>query len=212
MMSIFSRFSLFLVTLFWAGSVVAMPITNGNFEAGLDGWYDASGNGSVSSVDGHALLSTGPGSDFQSAVLVQGDDGWFSFENPVVLPEDTLSINFDAWIYSIKEDSMETGDSVFSDSFSLSVYDSDDYSLDQYFEDIPLDWSQQQYSYDISGLAGRSVAFSFELIDWNDGFDLSVGLDNIFFDTKGAVMVSEPSSLVLIALGVFALLRVRARQ
>lgn len=211
MKNTFAQILLFVLTLLWTGLVASMPITNGDFEAGLNGWSDASGNGSASSFDGHALLSAGQGADPYSAILAQGDDGWFSFDNPVVLPEDTLSINFDAWIHRLETDPTETGGSLFGDWFSLAVYDAEDFSFDRYFEDVALNWSQEQYSFDISGLAGRSVALSFELVDENDGFDLSIGLDNIFIGTQGVINVSEPSSLILIALGLLALMRARAR-
>lgn len=205
------RCCLLLVALCGAHSVSAMPITNGNFDAGLDGWADASGNGSVSAQDGHAVLSTGPGDDLYSSILVQGDDGWFSFEDPLLLPDDTLSINFDAWLYGMDEDPTETGGSFYDDSFSLAVYDASDSMNDRYFLDIPFDSAVNQFTYDISDLSGRSVAFSFELTDENDGWDLSLGLDNIFLGTTGGVEVAEPSSLVLMILGALALAGIRFR-
>lgn len=188
----------------WAS---ASPIlSNGDFSEGLDSWEISSGTGEEKAQEDGALLSTGQGADFFSISLVQGDNGLFLFDNPVPLPEETLSLNFDARLYSRSVDSSETGAARFDDSFSVSVYDSVDSLRDERFLDIPLAESVEHHSYDISALAGRNVAFSFDLIDEDDGFNTSVWLDNVFVELDQTdVTVDEPSSIALLICALLAL-------
>jgi hypothetical protein len=64
---------------------------------------------------------------------------------------------------------------------------------------------QQTFSLDISSLIGRSVAFSFEVNDEDDGFNSTFALDNV--QLTSLVMVPEPSTLLLFLIAVGALTR-----
>lgn len=182
--------------------VNASSLVNGDFSAGGSLWIDASTSGAVSFSNGQAILQTGNNIDPFSAVMVQGDDGFFSFSNPISLAGTINWLLFDVQIERIGTDSSETGSSVFSDALSANLYD----SLDSSFDLVP---SQSViaattgigslfYTLDVSSLQGRDIALSFELADEDDGFNSRVILDNVRFTT----VVPIPSSLLMFLAGM----------
>jgi len=199
-----------------AGAVQAMPVVNGGFEAGLDGWQDYSGTGFVTWEAGAAVLNTGEGTDPYSAILVQGDDGNFSFTNPIQLPDSVLRLEFDLWLLGQEADATESGTGFFSDFLSLNIYDALDWTFDMQFAALPLSWEITRVSLDISALAGRDVALSFELADEDDGFNIWLALDNVTLVTEALnpapTPVSEPGTLGLLTLAGFGLWLARRRK
>jgi len=180
-------------------------IANGDFTNGLDNWSDASFTGQVVSNNGIANLSTGTGTGLYSAVLVQGDDGFFNFNSPILIDAQNSWISFDLWQSSKDVDASESGISSLNDALSLSVYDAFDFSFDVLFSDLLVTSQQQNFLLDVSSLIGRSVAFSFELNDENDGFDTMFSLDNV--QLTSSVSVPEPSTLLIFLLAMYALTR-----
>ena len=200
--------SLGLLSYFLAFQVLAMPITNGDFSAGLTEWNNASSTGTVTDVSGVAQLDTGTGDDPFSAVLVQGDDGFFTFGSPINLGVDDLFLNFDVNFLDLGIDSSELGTSFFSDYLSIALYDADDItgSSDLIFEpgidNTLTGWTR--FNLDVSSLVGHNIALSFELSDQDDGFNSRALLDNISFTKVADVIVSvpEPNSIALVGLGL----------
>jgi len=198
-----------------SGFSSAVPIINGGFDNGL-AWNDASGNGSTSIGGGVASLTTGEGTDTFSAVLVQGDNGFFDFDDPISLGLDVLSLSFDVRLQQVVSID-EPGFSFFTDTLSANVYDAVDESLDLLFLagiDFDVTSSFSSVILDISSLAGRSVAFSFELSDEDDLFDTTVFLDNVKVLTAAALpeAVPEPGVLLLFSLALAYLLFLRRKN
>ncbi len=185
--------------------VNASLILNGNFDSDLSHWHDASDNGSVVFDSGVANLSTSGDFGPYSAVLVQGDDGFFNFNSPILIEVQQSWLAFDLWQISRDLDVSESGTSLLNDALYLSIYDTIDPSFDLLFTDLMVTAQQQTFLLDISSLIGRSVAFSFELHDQNDGFDTIFSLDNV--QLTSSVTVPEPSALLLFAIGICALTR-----
>lgn len=186
-----------------AMSAHAIPFANGDFSSG-SGWNDFSGNGSTSIAGGQAQLETGAGADPFSAILVQGDDGSFGFLSPITLASNVTTLTFDASFINLGSDIDESGIFSFTDELFVNLYDAIDFSFD--LLSLPGINSTAalgfvSYSIDVSSLAGRDVALSFELLDEDDGFDSRVLLDNVVFNTA-SVSVPEPSTLYLLSLGV----------
>lgn len=200
--------------LFSASVANAIPLVNGTFDTGLDGWQDASETGFVEWNSGSAYLETGDGISLYSAILVQGDDGFFSFLDPILLPMNTLRVEFDLWLDGLFTDQSETGNSIFTDALSFNIYDALDPAMDLHFSDLAFGATATHFSFDIAGLAGREVAFSFELSDENDGFNTRLGIDNIalILETGPVVTVSEPGSLELGLLVFIVLIWMNRRQ
>lgn len=183
-------------------SVAHASIINPNFEAGLDGWNDLSSTGTVMTNGGVAEFAGGDGVELFSAVLVQGDDGSFSFSAPVQLSAQVSKFEFSLWLINKIVDTNETGGSSFSDSFSVFIYDSLDSALDLFFGE--LDFTPGGLiSLDVSALAGRDVAISFELRDEDDGFNVQIGVDDLVLIES--VSVPESSSVILIVIGLLSL-------
>ncbi len=193
-----------------AGPVLAIPFTNGDFSAGTAGWTDASATGSASVVAGQAQLDTGSGTDPYSSVFVQGDDGFFSFPSPVSLDSSITYLNFDIAFIDLGVDSSETGSSPYSDFLSVFLYDANDSFLDIYNGPLVstsfFGPTMTTLQFDVSSLAGRDIAISFELSDENDGRDSRVLLDNISFtaedDNVVPVPVPEPPVIYLLTAGL----------
>ena len=199
-------------TAVFAQQALAAPLLNGSFDD-ASAWVDVSYSGSTDISGGVASLSTGAGTDPFSAVLVQGDDGFFSFSNPVSVPTDALTLSFD-----VRMDQVVAGDESgfgFGDFLTVALYDAMDFSYDTFFFGDGFDFSVDSLwttvSLDISALAGRDLAISFELTDEDDGFDSTVFLDNVEIAGLPPVQVSEPGSLVLMILGLAGLVASRRR-
>lgn len=199
------------------GPVFAIPFTNGDFSAGTTGWTDASGTGSASVVVGQAQLDTGSGTDPYSSVFVQGDNGFFSFTSPISLDSSVTYLNFDVAFIDLGADSSETGGSFFSDFLSVALYDAADSLLDIFIDPLVnsgFGSMMMTFQFDISSLAGRDIALSFELNDENDGRDSRVLLDNISFTARNdsVVPVPEPPVIYLMAAGLVLMGYRRAKK
>lgn len=186
----------------------AMAIINGSFDEDLAAWQDASNNGAVEYdiVRRAALLSSAPGSSVNAAVLIQGDDGSFSFGDAQTLALGNDWLTFDADFSMLGFDQQESGDGL-ADSFQVLMYDANDASgasdvrlLSILIEDY---LGLKHFSLDVSPFTGRRVALSFELNDENDGRDHSIRLDNIRLQTR-INSVPLPNSVYLIVSGVLA--------
>jgi hypothetical protein len=203
--SIFIKTFVFVPLFVISNLVNASLILNGNFDTDLSQWNDASDNGSVVFDNGVANLSTGDGFGPYSAVFVQGDDGFFNFNSPILIDAQQTLLEFDLWQVSHDLDASESGTSSLNDVLNLSIYDAFDPSFDLYFSDLLVTVQQQTFSLDISSLIGRSVAFSFEVNDEDDGFNSTFALDNV--QLTSLVSVPEPSTLLLFLIAVGALTR-----
>jgi hypothetical protein len=181
-------------------------ISNGDFVNGLNGWADASSPGVVAVNNGVANLAAGSGSGLYSAVLVQGDDGSFNFNTPIVIGLEHSLLKFDLWQLSRAIDSLESATSALSDHLNLSIYDAIDPSFDLLFTDFIITSQLQHFTLDISSLIGRSVAFSYELNDENDGFNSIFALDNVRL-SSATVNVPEPKTVLLLLLALFLFMR-----
>lgn len=182
---------------------------NPDFEQGLDGWTDLSSNGSVAINAGAASLTAGDGVSLFSAVLAQGDDGSFTFFIPILLSNLATSFEFDLLLLDNSADNTEAGGSIFGDFLTLSIYDAEDSAYDLIFSKL----SYSHNSLDVSSLAGRNVAFSFELSDENNGFNLSLAVDNLnVVEQMPGASVPESSSMMLLLLGFSALVFARRKQ
>lgn len=200
-----------------ASPVFAVPFTNGDFSSGSTGWNDASSTGTASVVSGQAQLDTGAGTDLFSAVLVQGDDGFFNFSNPISLDASVNYLNFDVAFVDLGVDGSESGGSFFTDALFVYLYDALDFSKDLFIDplvDISFGSTLTRLHFDVSSLAGRDVALSFELADENDGRNSRVLIDNITFTStiNGNVSVPEPPMVLLIATGLVGLIGIKGRK
>lgn len=188
-------FSLFV------SSASAVPLTNGDFSSGMGDWNDASSFGSATVVGGQAQLDTGAFTDLYSSVLVQGDDGFFNFFSPITLDADVQFLSFDVAFFDLGVDATETGGAFFSDALNIWLYDALDWSYDLGIDplvDISFGSTMTTLLFDVSSLAGREVALSFELSDANDGRNSRVVIDNVEFIAE----VPAPSVILLMATGL----------
>jgi len=192
--------------------VFAVPFANGDFSSGLSSWNDASATGTVSVISGEAQLDTGSGTDPYSAILVQGDDGFFNFGSPITLGASDSYLNFDVSFVDLGVDASESGSGFFTDYLAIALYDALDFSYDLIFEpgiDSSLAASWTRFHLDISSLVGRDIALSFELADYNDGRNSRVKIDNITFTNGSDAQVPEPASIILLALGLMLMTTMR---
>lgn len=197
---VFSGVLLALISL----PALAIPFANGDFSSGMSSWNDASTTGNVSVVGGVAQLDTGSGDDPFSAILVQGDDGFFTFASPITLDASDLILSFDVNFIDLGIDASESGGGFFTDALSVILYDALDFTQDLFFLpgiDSSLGAGWTRFDLDISSLAGRDVALSFELADANDGRNSRVQIDNIAFSNT-SIAVPEPEPVHLLALGL----------
>jgi hypothetical protein len=195
-----------LAILSVSGNAFAGAIVNGDFEMDppLSGWSVVTENGTVEQVGGKAELSTGQGTAAFSAVLVQGDDGYFSFPSPILLEADDLFFKFDAVFTDLGEDDTETG-SGGTDQLNVWLYDELDSSFDVEIAAISINTSVTSFAFDLSAWIGRTVAFSFELVDEGDGRNSKVTIDNVRIEKRTLSTVPEPASLALIGSGLAGL-------
>lgn len=190
-------------------SAFSGAITNGDFASGLSGWATVIGNGDVQASGGQAVLSTGRGTDPFSAVLVQGDDGNFNFPSPILISSNDIFFKFDALFADLGIDATESPLGSLTDHLNVWLYDANDLSGNHDALIANINASITGYSFDLSGFAGRSVAFSFELNDEADGRNTQVSIDNVRIEQRSIQPVPEPTSLALIIAGLFRLRSVR---
>ncbi|HEY6528236.1 MAG TPA: hypothetical protein VIZ65_06045 [Cellvibrionaceae bacterium] len=195
---------LLLSLLLVAAHANAASLKNADFSTGLEGWVDVSANGDVITSNGRALLSTGSGTNSFSAVLLQGDDGFFNFPVPLSLSSTFQTLDFDIWLQKQSADASETGSSVLRDGLNLVFYDAENPSLDKAFENL----SFFHQSLDVAFLVGRTFAMSFELADENDGSNISVAIDNIVFRAGSISPVPAPGAFLQLFAGLMFLLAI----
>ena len=162
-------------------------VVNGNFDDRDEKWDDDSRAGSFLVIDGRGVLQTKEGSALPfSAVAIQGDDGSFSFPEPIEIDLDVSKLLVDLSFERSGPDAGEDSSaSSFTDSFSITFLD----KLDPTFDSLIISTGDSfiptaeflTYMFDVSGIAGRSGALAFELHDENDGFDTQVVFDNVSF-------------------------------
>lgn len=189
-------------------AATAMSIVNGTFDSDLGGWHDASKKGSTSYDSNRhmAVLTSGPGSSPSAAVLIQGDDGLFSFNDAQTVFSEDARLAFDIEFAALTIDVEEPAKNM-KDSFQVWLYDADDLSgaSDTNLLSVLInEWlGNRQFSLDLSSLTGRKVALSFELNDEDDGFDYQVNLDNVRVQSQEHV-IPLPGSLYLLCSGLLA--------
>lgn len=199
--------SLFIATIALSNAVFATPIVNGTFDADLSGWSTVSNGGTVEWGGGTAVLSTGPDVAAYSSILVQGDDGTFTFGNALLLSAGDDFLKFDAVFNTLSADALESGGG-FTDNLQVWLYDATDSSgaSDHLFATIDALISGSSFSFDLSSFIGQSVAFSFVLNDENDGSDSKVTLDNIRIEQRSVTnAIPLPGTLFLVIIGWFGL-------
>ncbi len=160
-----------------SGSVFAGNIANGGFDSDLSQWSTVTNGGTVEWNAGSATLSTGSGSAAFSSVLVQGDDGTFSFATPILLGAGDDFLKFDAVFSSMGQDVLEDPIGSFTDNLQIWLYDTTNVS--QALATLGINTIGSTFAIDLSPFQGMSVAFSFELNDEADGFDSRFTLDNV---------------------------------
>jgi hypothetical protein len=104
--------------------------------------------------------------------------------------------------------------SAYTDYLEIEIYDEIDSAFDLYFNsvvDFSLGNAFQRITLDISALAGRSIAFSFNAHDENDGVDNRFYIDNVSFATA-VNAVPAPTCLTLMLVSLAGLLRIRKQR
>ncbi|WP_396643038.1 hypothetical protein [Methylomonas sp. 2B] len=205
--------NLILAALSSANPAVAGTIVNGSFDNDLSGWTALTSGGSAQWEAGAAVLAGGQGANPFAASLVQGDDGSFSFTSPIILSAGNDWLKFDVSFTSLGVDALETP-SGFTDNLTLTLYDADDITGASDALIASIDSTTvgvTSIAFDLSAFIGRSVAFSFEFNDENDGFDYSAAIDNVRFE---ASPVPVPPSVLFeaTALAGFAVASIRRRR
>ena len=149
-------------------------------------------------------------STFNTAILAQGDDGAFSFLDPILLTNDIKWLTFDVKA-EFFDDLYESGLSTFSDALRINLYDELDFTgaSDLLFSsdnDFLVSNQWQVIQLDVSALAGRSIALSFELFDENNKLDAIFQLDNIAFSANAvSTPVPEPPTFILFTIAAIFL-------
>ena len=197
-------------SLWFSTAAHATIISNGDFSSGLDEWNDLSSTGSVTESGGQVILSSGDNFDPFAAVLVQGDDGSFLFNSPIIVGLNVSMLSVDVSVVSTLIDPTEQGLSTFTDTLFLAIYDAADVNFDAAFEIPVLGNVAETFLFDMSDWLGREIAISFELADEDDGFNNSFSVDNVFFTYNNtSVSVPEPKSFIMLLFGLALLTRCR---
>jgi len=184
-------------------SLLAAPITNGNFDAGLTGW-DIDGNTSLNG--GQVELSTiGAGGTFSDASVFQGD--FFSGAAPIQLGATDNFLNFDVGYQDLGVGG--SSGSTLSDALIVSLLDELDFSgaSDLFFDsefDFLFGASFATVSLDVSSLAGNTIGLYFDVFNEDDGRNSLFTLDKIFFSETQPTTASvpEPGTLLLLLPGI----------
>jgi len=202
------KYLLLFTTFFLSNNTIAGLIANGDFQDGLQQWYSS---GNISVIDNSAQLATNVGySPFDDVTLIQGDDGTFSFFDPILLTNDIKWLTFDIKA-EFFDDLLESGLSTFSDVLRINLYDELDFTgaSDLLFSsgsDFLVSNQWQIIQLDVSDLAGRSIALSFDLLDENNKRDAIFQLDNIAFSANAvSTPVPEPSTFILFTIAAIFL-------
>lgn len=193
----------------------AASIVNGNFNTDLTGWsvydntIDSSPNGLATWSSEQALLTTGSGTSGLSAAIDQGfTDSGFA----ITLGSNEI-FSFNA-VFTRGSTEDEGSVSSFIDALNVVMYDMG--SSGNVYQLFNIDYltSATLFSIDLSAYSGATVGFSFELADESDGYNSSVALDNIRLEQRAVNAVPLPSTLLLVIIGWFGLVRnvVRADQ
>ena len=199
------KYLLIFTILLLSNNSIASLITNGEFQNNINGWHTS---GNVSVVSDNVVLKTDVGySPFNTSILAQGDDGTFSFLEPITLTSDIKWLTFDIKV-NVFDDFFESGLSTFDDVLRINLYDELDFSgaSDLLFSSdnysfLNTEWQTLQL--DVGTLSGRSIALSFELFDENNQLDSIFELDNIsFLGTAVSTPVSEPSTFLLLFMAI----------
>ncbi len=186
----------------------AAAITNGNFDSDLTGWSIVSNGGTVQwDATGKANLSTSSGAIPFSAVLIQGDDGLFTFNSPLSLLEKDDLFKFNATFSTIAVDPNENPVSDYSDNLQVWLYDANPVSSssDLLIAKLDLQTGGSSFSVNLTPFIGHSVAFSFELNDENDGYDSQVLLDSIRIESNPVPLPGALGSMLLAFISWFSL-------
>lgn len=201
---------LFILTITLSNFVSAASIVNGTFNSDLSGWSTVTNGGTVQwDVSGKAVLLTGSDAAIFSSALVQGDDGFFSFSDPIVLGSGDDSFKFDFDFSTLVADALETATSLFNDNLKVWLYDADSLGDVLITSIDALTSDSSSFSFNLLPYLGHSVAFSFELNDENDGVNSQVALDNIRIE-QTAVPLS--GTLGLEAIGLLGLAGILLRN
>lgn len=190
-------------------NVTLASIVNGGFDTDLSAWNVVTDGGSVNWSNGTAVLTTGDTESNASAVLVQGDDGSFSFVSPIHIAAGDELLKFDAVLSSVLNP-VESGSSSFTDNLQVWLYDANNSSGNYFLTSIAASTGLTSYALDVSAYSGFDVALSFELKNYNDGFTTIASLDNIAFSTVSAVPL--PNAFYLFAAGLVALSTNKSRS
>ncbi|WP_347986709.1 hypothetical protein [Methylomonas sp. AM2-LC] len=188
-------------------SASAASITNGSFSAGvghLDGWSAITSDaGTINAPgDGTVILATGDGTTSAiPAVLEQGDDGSFSFTNPLVITPNDLSLSFNA-VFSESLISGASASNPAGEVFNVYLYDANS-PASYLLTSIDASTAVTHFLFDLTAYQGLSVALSFELNHNNDGYTSQVALSNVDIaqQTSAVVPEVETSLLFLVGLG-----------
>ncbi|MCQ8186597.1 hypothetical protein, partial [Parvularcula maris] len=170
-------------------------IVNGDFSAGGTGFFVFEEGGTVVFPDGAATLATDPGLGFDVLVasVSQGDDGLFTFEPGIIVPDDATALRFDILQAAAVSDPAEEGLLAFRpDALGVSLLDAEDPLLDVF--DFFEAGDTGTFTLDVTSLEGRTVALFIDLFDEDDGFDTSFTIDNIAFVTEDLSPVPLPGA------------------
>jgi hypothetical protein len=208
------KYVLLSTVIFLSNNSIANLITNGDFQNNINGWYTSGG---VNVVNDTVVLKTDIGySPLNTSILAQGDDGTFSFLEPIILTNDIKWLTFDVKVKAF-DDFLESGLSTFNDVLRINFYDELDFTgaSDLLFSSDNYSFLNEQWQtvqLNVGSLSGHSIALSFELFDENNKLDSIFQLDNIAF-TNGIIStpVSEPTTFILLFITIVLFKSVKRR-
>ena len=201
---------LLVSSLSYSGWASAASIVNGSFDSDLSSWSTVTAGGTVVWNNGSAVLTTGNTASYTSALLVQGDDGFFNFPAPIHIDATDNRLNFDA-SFSTSLNLAETGASILSDYLQVILYDANNSSGNYILADIDTFTPNTSFSIDLAAYTGLTVALSFELRNFDDGYTSQVVLDNIGFSSIVSA-IPEPNSILLLSSGLLGLMVKRSKK